>query len=62
MRTRLDLLKPNIECNLAGNKQKSDHDGSKHERKLHIGQKVMLQNYRDSKNWMAGVISQSPLS
>ena len=43
---------------LAGNKQKSDHDGSKHERKLHIGQKVMVRNYHNGTKWMAGIISQ----
>ena len=66
VRTRLDLLKPDIKCNVGWKQaqQKSDHDGSKQERKLHIGQKVMVRNYRDGTKWMAGVVLQScgPLS
>ena len=66
VRTRLDLLKPDIKRNV-GWKQaqlKSDHDGSKQETKMHVGQKVMVQNYRDGTKWMAGVVLQScgPLS
>ena len=66
VRTRLDLLKPDIKCNVRWKQaqQKSDHDSSKQERKLHIGQNIMVRNYRDGTKWMAGVILQScgPLS
>ena len=60
------LLKPDIKRNVGWKQaqQKSDHDGSKQEKKLHVGQKVMVRNYRDGTKWMAGVVLQScgPLS
>ena len=59
LRTRLDLLRPDIGaqvCKSQG-KQKDHHDKRSHPRAFHIGQQVWTQNFRDGPRWLRGVIA-----
>eukprot|EP00731_Ephydatia_muelleri_P025536 Em0017g619a len=66
IRTRLDLLHPDIESRVAKNvsRQKAMHDLHAKAREFLVGQRVMLRNLRDGPKWVPGVVigRQGPLS
>eukprot|EP00731_Ephydatia_muelleri_P006059 Em0003g307a len=66
IRTRLDLLHPDIESRVAKNvsRQKAVHDLHAKAREFLVGQRVMLRNLRDGPKWVPGVMigRQGPLS
>ncbi|KAL5517154.1 hypothetical protein EMCRGX_G002638 [Ephydatia muelleri] len=66
IRTRLDLLHPDIESRVARNvsRQKAMHDLHAKAREFLVGQRVMLRNLRDGPKWVPGVVigRQGPLS
>ena len=58
VRTRFDLLKPNLEHRVLAKQavQKDQHDQHAHLRSLEAGQPVMVKNMRPGVNWIPGVI------
>ena len=66
IRTRFDLLKPDIESRVTEkqSQQKATHDQHAKSRQFHVGQSVMVKNLRPGPKWVPGVIVQSlgPLS
>ena len=58
VRTRLDLLKPNLEDRVQEKQaiQKDQHDQHAHSRSLEAGQPVMVKNMRPGDNWIPGVV------
>ena len=65
IRTRLDLLKPNCDDQVAYRQaqQKQHHDHHAKAREFSIGQEVMARNFRAGNKWVPGVIvEKGPLS
>ncbi len=66
VRTRLDLMKPDGERQVAAKQamQKMAHDKKAKARELTVGQEVMARNYRDGDKWLPGVVVErkGPLS
>ena len=60
LRTRWDLLKPDIRKSVQENqeKQKERHDRHARRRCFGIGQSVMVKNHSSGASWIAGVIAQ----
>ena len=58
IRTRLDLLYPDVESRVAKNvsRQKAMHDVHAKAREFLVGQQVMLRNLRDGPKWVPGVV------
>ena len=58
IRTRLDLIQPNIESTVtkAQGMQKAQHDTKAKETRYMIGENVMAKNYRNGPKWVPGVI------
>ena len=58
LRTRLELLRPNIGAQVANKQanQKESHDQHSRDRKFMIGQKVMVRNLRPGPTWIPGTI------
>ena len=58
LRTRLDLIQPNVETSViaAQGMQKANHDKKAKETKYLIGQNVMVKNFRNGPQWLPGVI------
>ena len=58
IRTRLDLLKPNISEIVTQNqsKQKYHHDKKSLMRSFKIGKHVLAQNFRGTPKWLPGVV------
>ena len=58
IRTRLDLLHPDVESRVAKNvsRQKAMHDMHAKAREFLVGQRVMLHNLRDGPKWVPGVV------
>ena len=60
LRTRLELLHPNVEsvvC-LSQAKQKAQHDSHVKEREFTIGQSVLAKNFRSGTKWLPGTITE----
>ena len=59
IRTRFDLLKPNLESSVAGKQaqQKSQHDKHARQREVSIGEKVMVKNLRPGPTWIPGTVT-----
>ena len=66
VRTRFDLLRPDINRNVALRQaqQKFQHDSHAHNRELFVGQRVMVRNLRPGDKWVPGTIIErtGPLS
>lgn len=66
IRTRLNLLHPDVESQVAKNVswQKAMHDVHANAREFLVGQRVILRNLRDGPKWVPGVVigRQGPLS
>ena len=66
IRTRLDLLYPDVESRVAKNvsRQKAMHDVHAKAREFLVGQRVRVRNLRDGPKWVPGVVlgRQGPLS
>ena len=66
VRTRFDLLQPDINRNVALKQawQKFQHDSHAHKRELFVGQRVMVRNLRPGDKWVPGTILEctGPLS
>ena len=66
IRTRLDLLYPDVESRVAKNvsRQKAMHDVHAKAREFLVGQRVMLRDLQDGPKWVPGVVvgRQGPLS
>ena len=66
IRTRLDLLRPDINSKVVRNQagQKKSQDEHSRERTFFIGQRVMARNYRAGSVWMPGTVVErnGPLS
>ena len=60
MRTRLDLLKPNLEQRVTDKQaaQKSQHDQHSRQRYFIVGQRVMAKNLRPGPAWVPGTITE----
>ena len=60
MRTRLDLLKPNLEQRVTDKQaaQKSQHDQHTRQRYFIVGQRVMAKNLRPGPAWVPGTITE----
>jgi len=58
LRTRLDLLRPNIEVQVANKQadQKVAHDHHSRDRQFMVGQRVMVCNLREGPSWIPGTI------
>ena len=58
LRTRLDLLRPNIGVQVANKQadQKVSHDQHSRDREFMIGQRVMVRNLRPGPTWIPGTI------
>ena len=58
VRTRLDLLKPNLQGSVAAKQaeQKRQHDQHAHSRSIQAGQPVMVKNMRPGDAWIPGVV------
>ena len=58
IRTKLDLIQPNIESTVtkAQGMQKAQHDTKARETRYVIGENVMAKNYRSGPKWLPGVI------
>ena len=58
MRTRLDLLRPDVKSRVAWKQagQKKTHDEHCREQTLFIGQRVMAKNYRAGPGWLPGTV------
>ena len=58
VRTRLDLLRPDVKSRVAWKQagQKKAHDEHCRERTLFIGQRVMAKNYRAGAGWLPGTV------
>ena len=58
IRTRLDLLKPNVPEIVTQNqsKQKYHHDKKSQMRSFKIGEHVLAQNFRGTPKWLPGVV------
>ena len=61
IRTRLDLLQPDIQQHLQRQqeKQKAHYDTHAKERSLTVGQKVMARNYRTGPSWVPATVTQA---
>ena len=66
LRTRLDLLRPNLEESVVRKQaqQKMKHDQHSKFREFQIGQSVLARNYRPGPLWLPGIIEErtGPLS
>ena len=61
LRTRLDILKPNIRKRVEEKQQDQELRSSRNPtRELGIGQTVMARNYRTKEKWVPGVITAHP--
>lgn len=60
MRTRLDLLRPNLDKNVCNKQasQKQQHDTHSQTREFFIGQEVMVKNLRPGPAWIPGTVVQ----
>ena len=60
MRTRLDLLHPNLSQDLhtKQSNQKHYHDRHAKDRTISVGQKVMARNYRGESAWVPATVTQ----
>ena len=60
LRTRLDLLKPDIDKRVCEkqSRQKIDHDIRVKVHNFNIGERVMVKNFRRGPNWVPGTITQ----
>ena len=58
LRTRLDLLKPDIAANVHSKQadQKQYSDRKRHSRDFSVGQKVVVRNFREGDKWTIGKI------
>jgi hypothetical protein len=58
VRTRFDLLQPNVAKKVAGKQavQKKQHDLHARGRDIAVGQTVMVRNLRSGDNWIPGVV------
>ena len=58
VRTRLDLLKPNLQERVVAKQevQRTSHDQHAHARSLESGQPVMVKNFRPGEMWVPGVV------
>lgn len=65
-RSGLDLLKPHTAEIVESNqlKQKEQHDSTSRERKLNVGDTVLVENYHPGDKWLPGMIQKKtgPLS
>ena len=67
VRTRFDLLRPDQECQVCAKQawQKMGHDNKAKDRELHIGERILARDWRDSHTqWKPGVVAEcrGPLS
>lgn len=66
LRTRLDLLKPDVRAHVQNQqeKQKLHHDQHSSSRSFSVGQTVWTRNFRDGPRWIRGVVADrlGPLS
>ena len=60
VRTRLDLLRPDVKSRVAWKQagQKKVHDEHCREQTLFIGQKVMVKNYRARPGWLPSTVTE----
>jgi len=58
LRTRLDLLRPNVEGRVAEQqaKQKESHNACSRDRQFFVGQRVMARNLRPGPKWIPGTV------
>ena len=63
VRTRLDLIKPDLAAAKQA-AQKKAHDGGRKGRELVVGESVIARNYSDGEKWLSGTIAEKlgPLS